>query len=489
MPIQFNCPLCDASFRVKDELGGKQASCKKCGGSLMIPLAESKLEMVKGKDAKLQLTKSSRAAVAQRQQAILGAFHGNIKPVRVSFAYRLSALLVMCVMLVLPIIYLCFIALIGAGVVYHFTHHTGMLTATRGRAAIFMLIAYAAPAVIGAIAIVFMIKPLFARQSHVRSSRALTPSGEPLLFAFIARLAEAVGAPCPKRIEVDSAVNASAGFRRGWLSFLIGNDLTLTLGVPLIAGLSAQQLAGVVAHEFGHFSQGAGMRLSYVILSISHWFTRVVYERDEWDDWLENVVAEVDFRIGWMFLLAQGFVWLGRGLLWILMMTGHAVSGVLLRQMEFDADRHEARLAGSDLFESTSRRMVELGAANEKSMGDILGLIHQGVLGDNLPQLVMHNISRIPSKTKSKLRKALASETTGLFDTHPSFASRVSNAQQENTPGVFRTDAPASSLLLHFDALCRNVTWDLYRDMFGVHIDPAQMQLMSEVLNSGKIDA
>jgi len=366
---------------------------------------------------------------------------------------------------------------------------TGMLTATRGRAAIFMAIAYAAPAVIGAIAIVFMIKPLFARQSHAQSSRALTASGEPLLFAFIARLAQAVGAPCPKRIEVDCAVNASAGFRRGWLSFLVGNDLTLTLGAPLIAGLSMAQLAGVVAHEFGHFSQGAGMRLSYVILTISHWFTRVVYERDEWDDWLENVAGEVDFRIGWMFLMAQGFVWLGRGLLWILMMVGHAVSGVLLREMEFDADRNEARLVGSDMFESTSRRIMELSAANEKSMGDLVGLIHQGVLGDNLPKLVMHNVARIPQKTRSQLRKAMQEEKTGLFDTHPCFASRVKNAQLENTPGVFRIDAPASDLFLHFEPLCRNVTWDIYRDLFGVHINPAEMKSMAEILNANQITA
>jgi Zn-dependent protease with chaperone function len=487
VPIQFNCPLCDASFRVKEEFGGKQASCKKCGGSLIIPQAEVQLEMVTGNDAKLQLTKSSRAAVASRQQEILNAFQGNIEPVRVSVAYRLSALLVMCVMLVLPVIYLCFIVLIGVGVLYHFANHTWMLTATRGRAAIFMAIAYAAPALIGAIAVVFMIKPLFARRSHLQSSRALTQSGEPLLFAFVARVAEAIGAPCPKRIEVDSAVNASAGFRRGWLSFLIGNDLTLTLGAPLIAGLSMQQLAGVIGHEFGHFSQGAGMRLSYVILSISHWFTRVVYERDEWDDWLENVAGEIDFRIGWIFLLAQGFVWLGRGLLWILMMIGHAVSGVLLRQMEFDADRNEARLVGSDMFESTSRRIMELSAANEKSMGDLVGLINLGVLGDNLPKLVMHNVARIPRKTKSTLRKAMESESTGLFDTHPSFASRVKNAQQENTPGVFRIDAAASDLFLHFDPLCRNVTWDLYRDLFGVHINPAEMKSMAEILNTGQI--
>ena len=55
--------------------------------------------------------------------------------------------------------------------------------------------------------------------------------------------------------------------------------MVLLIGLPLAAGLSLRQFAGVLAHEFGHFSQGFGMRLTYVIRSINIWFMRVVYER------------------------------------------------------------------------------------------------------------------------------------------------------------------------------------------------------------------
>jgi hypothetical protein len=65
---------------------------------------------------------------------------------------------------------------------------------------------------------------------------------------------------------------------------MFGNDLVLTIGMPLVAGMSLRQFAGVLAHEFGHFSQGAGMRLSFIIRSINLWFMRVVYERDDWDE-------------------------------------------------------------------------------------------------------------------------------------------------------------------------------------------------------------
>jgi Zn-dependent protease with chaperone function len=70
---------------------------------------------------------------------------------------------------------------------------------------------------------------------------------------------------------LDLQVNASASFRRGFLS-LFSRDLTLTIGLPLVAGLTVRQLGGVLAHEFGHFAQGAGMRLTFVVRSVNAWF-------------------------------------------------------------------------------------------------------------------------------------------------------------------------------------------------------------------------
>src|SRR5205085_783656 len=193
--------------------------------------------------------------------------------------------------------------------------------------------------------------------------RSLTPQSDPLLFEFVERICDLVGAAPPRRIDIDCDVNASASFRRGWLSLLSGRDLVLTIGMPLAAGLSLQQFAGVLAHEFGHFSQGAGMRLTYIIRSINFWFVRVVYQRDAWDEWLETAADELDIRVGWVIYVARACVWLTRRILWLLMYAGHLVAGFMLRQMEFDADKYETRLAGSHSFEATSRQLKLLGLA------------------------------------------------------------------------------------------------------------------------------
>lgn len=224
------------------------------------------------------------------------------------------------------------------------------------------------------------------------------------------------------------------------------------------------------------------MRISYIVRKVSLWLTRVVYERDEWDEWLEHVTDDLDIRVGWMFFMARGFVWLSRRVLWVLMVIGHAVSGVLLRQMEFDADRQETRLAGSECFESTTRRIHQLGAASQKSFSDLLVLFKQGRMGDNLPKLVMFNEMTMPARVKGELRKSLEESTTGLFDTHPSAKERIASSRQENAAGIFRLESPAAQLFVHFDALCKNITWDFYRDVTGVHIKPDDLESIDDLI-------
>ncbi len=444
---------------------------------MLVPKVAANLGMAIGSGAiYVQDRNKPRLSFVDRRNQILNAFESDIEPVKTVSAYRFKILLVTAVMAALPLVYIGFIGLVGLAVLYHLTHHGEMVTAVRGRAAIFAVLLYVAPIAIGGIMIIFMFKPLFARAANDRRSRALTRDGEPLLFDFVERLAKAVGAPAPTRIEVDSDVNASASFRRGWLSMLLGGDLMLTIGVPLVAGLTLRQFAGVLAHEFGHFSQGAGMRLSYIIRVINMWLMRVVYQRDTWDVWLEEATHNLDFRVSWIFGLAQIGVMISRALLWVLMMVGHAVSGMLLREMEFDADRHEARLSGSENFSETMTRIIELSVANDKSMHDLYEYFQAGQLGDNMPKLIVYNSLTMPDSLRKKVHEQIAATETELFDTHPCFKERVANAMKEQAPGVFRLEQPASELFVHFDALCRNVTSDMYRDLLRAHVLPEHMQ-------------
>lgn len=422
-------------------------------------------------------------------QKIMNAFEGSIEPVSPTMTYRLCALLVSIVMVLLPLIYVGIIGLVAWGVYFYAVNSVGMFSAVdsssstrnRGRGMIVLVLLYVAPIVIGIILVLFMLKPLFSRPSESSAWRSLKREKEPLLFRFVDHLCDIVGAPRPVQINLDVQVNASAGFRRGWLSML-SSDLVLTIGMPLVAGLSLRQFAGVLAHEFGHFSQGAGMRLSFIIRSINMWFLRVVYERDEWDDRLEHLSESLDLRISWILYLARFFVWFTRKILWALMMVGHLVSGFLMRQMEFDADRYEARLAGSQCFATTSKRLTLLGVANQGALADLGQFYAEGRLVDNLPALININLNKLPSQVVQKVKEAVKEEKTGWFDTHPATHERIASAKNEETEGVFRLKAPASVLFSNFSREAKFVTRDFYVSIFGTNIKREDLHSVDDLL-------
>ncbi|QDU47634.1 Protease HtpX [Symmachiella dynata] len=484
MSFQAKCPECAAVFKVAPELAGKKRKCPKCSSVFTLPTPRTSPKSIK---AQTTQSRSDPAATAQRRtngkkktpattdpaRWLNRAFRGDIKPVRRSIVYRFGILLVTIVMVVLPLLYVALIGLTGYAVYYHAVNHTGMLGAARGRGMIMVFLVYLAPLVIGGILVLFMIKPLFARPAkHVRR-RSLTNAGEPLIFALVERICEVVGAPQPRRIDIDYELNASARFRRGWLSFF-GSDLVLTIGIPLAAGLSARQLTGVLAHEFGHFSQGVGMRLTYIVRNVNGWFARVVYERDEWDEWLAETASEVDFRIGWILLLSQLCVAITRGVLWFLMLVGHAVSGFMLRQMEYDADRYETRVAGSETFAETSHRIRQLGVAYGLTQQAVVGLLNQGLYPDDLAKVMLKMGDELTPKALRQIKQSGDEEKTGIFDTHPCDKDRIASSEREKAPGIFHVDGPASKLFQNFEGLSKNVTWDLYRDI-GSPIKPQNM--------------
>jgi Zn-dependent protease with chaperone function len=413
-------------------------------------------------------------ATAQRQ--VLGGFSGVIEPVELAGTYHLGIFLVALVMVLLPVLYVGLICLVGYLLCLYAVNGVGIM-----RGGIFAIVVYLGPLLAGGILILFMIKPIFAPSREQRRIRSVTGKSDPLLFAFVQRVCHVVGSPEPKRIDVNTEVNASAGFRRGLLS-MFGDDLVLTIGLPLVAGFNLRQLAGVLGHEFGHFTQGAGMRLTYLVRTIGFWLHRAVYERDEWDERLVQWSKQLDLRLGVILYLAMLFVWITRKILWVFMVIGYAVGGYLLREMEYDADRHEARVAGSDVFESTCRRLNVLSVSSQKAYNDLGEFYQEGRLCDNLPGLIVANAKRMPKDVRKAIDESISESSTGLFDTHPADKDRIANARSENAPGVFRLEYPATVLFRDFPVLSRNVTVDFYRMVFGKEFKPSELHPLEDLL-------
>jgi Zn-dependent protease with chaperone function len=354
---------------------------------------------------------------------------------------------------------------------------------------ILMVLLYIGPILAGLAVMALLFKPLLARDPRGMSSRALRREDEPVLFAFVDKLCETLRAPKPKRIEVDGQANASAALRPGLLA-LIRRDLTLTIGLPLAAGLDLRQLAGVMAHEFGHFSQGGAMRLNLIVYHINRWFARTVYERDAWDAAIVQWSSGVDIRIGWIFYLARLCIWLSRRVLWLLMHAAHLLSCGMSRQMEFNADRYEINLAGSEAFVRTMRRIGVIALSERAAFNDLALAYQEHRLGDNLPAIIAARLKEMPEDAQvchvdPGKGKGLFSRLAVLFATHPSDRARIRRAERANAPGIFTIEAPATILFANYDALAKAVTMDLYAEQLGGDVARAKLVPSEDLLHEG----
>lgn len=382
-------------------------------------------------------------------------------------------------MILLPLIYIGFAASMAYGVYWYAIHAKAFLGGFIGGIyfLLFKLVAYIGPIFGGVVAVFFMLKPLFAKPRKRPETLTLNPALEPKLFQFIAHLSDLLSAPMPKRIEMDCELNASARFRRGWVSFF-GHDLVLTIGLPLAAGMDVRQLAAVVAHEFGHFTQGTAMRLGYVIGRIDRWFMRAVYERDSWDEILDEWSNSAeDSRITIVLACAHIAVWFSRQILKLLMLCGHAVSCFLSRQMEFHADSCAINVSGSEKFEAMLIRLREqtiLHSLTYQTMQQSWEKKHQ--LPNNIPEYLIKFEKQMPASFHDQARNTLLNENAGLWATHPTAAERVKKCRQQEANGVFHLELPAAALFSDFIGTSRTVTFLHYSETLGLPISPEMLK-------------
>ena len=122
--------------------------------------------------------------------------------------------------------------------------------------------------------------------------------------------------------------------------------------------------------------------------------------------------------------------------------------------MEFDADRYEARLAGSQNFARTCRQLKLLELCQSSALEDLDQFRRESRLPDNLPALIVSKIPQIPSDEFRELEHELLEVKTGWADSHPSDRDRIENAAREQAAGIFQLEHPSGLLFTDVKGLC-----------------------------------
>lgn len=391
---------------------------------------------------------------------LLAGFEGRFERPRASLAYRTAALLCSMVMLLLVPIYIASILLIAWLTVYHVAHHGWILTS--GWPALIRVTFFFGPVVCGFLLVILLVKPLFARPIAEPVQLDIEPDAEPLLWSLVEKISRTIRSPVPHRIVVDCSPNAAAIARHRWT----GSHLTLLLGGPLLAYLRVDELAGIIAHELGHFSQGAGNRIFQRMGAIHEWFARVVYERDEWDAFIVSMANDSWSGIRLIFLVVFFGIGLTRAILGGFLFCSTLLWMYFSRQMEFDADQFYYRLVGAEIFDRTDAQITLLSGAGFHALALANYALEQNnELADNLPQLVAGFARLMGESSAKKIRRRFLPKRTEWFSTHPSWKERVDRARASGAAGVFHYDVPASVLFRDFHRTARMATELLYQGM------------------------
>ncbi len=449
---------------------GRQGTCKRCKTRFAIEAPAAEVPAPAGLSPR-----------ALRTRDLLRLLNDSLvfPKQRVTLGHRLAALAVGGVMLLLPIFYVAFVAAVAGLTWWHARYDWFWMKAMSGYATVMVAALYVGLSIGGALWTLSLIRPLFSGLRAPDEGTGLSRLDEPALFAFVDRLADKVGCPRPDIIRLNLDVNASAYYETSFFG-LRRRAFTLTLGLPLVGGLTLTQLAGVIAHELGHFAQRGSGFLDRFIKRVNLWFALAVGRPTLLDELIESLSGG-----HWLMALVAIVLWLlvlvGRYTLWCLMQVGLIASALLMRRMEFDADCYEVGVIGSAEFEAFCRRLLELTVAHEMAFQYAFGSTDCRILPSDLVAFIAELADREP-KVKKRARKLIANEERNWLASHPTVRDRIVHAHRLNLPAVFQASAPGSELFESLELRSRAVTELLYQHWYGRRVTPDAIRPAHEVV-------
>ncbi len=333
----------------------------------------------------------------------------------------------------------------------------------------------------------FLLKGFFRKRGKTEKSLMveIDPADHPLLWGFIERLCDETGAPLPYRVFLSPDVNAAVFYNQSFWSLFLPTPKNLLIGLGLVNVLNLSEFKGVLAHEFGHFSQKS-MKLNSYVYMASHIIAQMVNGQD----WVDDLVLRLRDRrsvlavIGWA---AYAITWLFRqglvGAFFVLRRLNTALS----RQMEFHADLVAVSVVGS---EAAVRGLARAGFANEalaQAAADLRMAADHDLYTCDLFYQQNHaagylrrvrndpHLGEPPPVPDDPARRCRIFEpdddsVSSVWDDHPSNYDRERNAKRtyvpcpldERSPWVLFDDAESVREL---------VTWRFYRVVLGVRRD------------------
>ncbi|MBX7097423.1 MAG: M48 family metalloprotease [Myxococcaceae bacterium] len=334
----------------------------------------------------------------------------------------------------------------------------------------------------------FMVRGLFAVKTSGKDQLVeLKPESEPLLFAFLDRLAQETRSPRPRRVYVSARVNAAVFYDLSFKNLLFPSQKNLELGLGLVNVLTLDELKAVIAHELGHFAQStmAVGRWVYLAEQIAG---HIVASRGIFDRFLAGI-SRIDLRLAWIGWLLRLLVWALRAVLDTCFRVVVLAHRALSREMEFQADRVAVAVSGSDSLVHALHRLRGADEAWDLAANFAVG---EASGGRKVPDLFEYQDVAL-----RHLRRVLDEPGLGATPARPDGAGashRVFDAKLAQPPRMWQTHPPSSEreesakAVYLASALDPRPAWTLFRDPAALR-KASTAQLLAEVKSKAGPDA
>ena len=191
----------------------------------------------------------------------------------------------------LPVTYRKQQSLLLAGLFVFLMFYIGLI-ALFGMVAVWCVLTvakYAIVKIVGAVVagtfFLFLVKGFFKRaQMNKEMHLEITEEEHPVLFGFIYKICDELGAPEPNKVFVSPDVNAAVMPRSTLVNLFVEPKKDLLIGLGLVNCINLSEFKSVLAHEFGHFSQSA-MASSYTYVA-----SRIIGDLVEGEDWFDRLI-------------------------------------------------------------------------------------------------------------------------------------------------------------------------------------------------------
>lgn len=328
---------------------------------------------------------------------------------------------------------------------------------------------------VGLLTLFFLIKFMFTRnKADLSGFTEITRSEEPGIFALIDSVVQEAGTDFPKKVYISHEVNASVFYDSGFWSMFLPVRKNLHIGMGLMNTVTVDELKGIIAHEFGHFSQRS-MKVGSYVYNVNYIIHNMLYQNEGYTkvvSKLANIHAAMSLPIIAGMRIVYGIQLTLQEVYKVVNISYMALS----REMEFHADEVAANIAGPQTLITS---LVRMELAN-KSLNEIYSFygsresqnlkpqnifpkqfFAMSVLAkefdlpfkDGLPVVTHEHESRF---NKSKI------EIGNQWMSHPSNKDRIDRLISLNLPDKPQNSAAAMTLFSNPEKMQQEVTEKLF---------------------------